>query len=125
MSSANTHYGDRSPIEDEVMDHLREAYRSATVSFPWQKDTAQHRQPLAGRASIRVGVRRSAGGDCREADPGRKEERLRIWGKIFVRRAGWGECPRNVPDTLAGRSHGRAGLRPGAFYISYRDLAPA
>jgi amino acid adenylation domain-containing protein/non-ribosomal peptide synthase protein (TIGR01720 family)/FkbM family methyltransferase len=32
-----TYYGDGSPIETSVIDHLREAYREETVSFPWQK----------------------------------------------------------------------------------------
>jgi alpha-ketoglutarate-dependent taurine dioxygenase len=32
----NTFYGDGSPIEDTVVDELRQAYRQETVSFPWQ-----------------------------------------------------------------------------------------
>lgn len=34
----NTYYGDGSPIEPEVLDHLRAAYRGAMVSFPWARD---------------------------------------------------------------------------------------
>lgn len=33
----NTYYGDGSPIEPRVLDHLREAYLKETVSFIWQK----------------------------------------------------------------------------------------
>ena len=32
----NTYYGDGSPIEAEVVAHLRDAYQAETVSFPWQ-----------------------------------------------------------------------------------------
>jgi alpha-ketoglutarate-dependent taurine dioxygenase len=33
----NTYYGDGSPIEPGVLDHLRGAYEAETVSFPWQQ----------------------------------------------------------------------------------------
>jgi alpha-ketoglutarate-dependent taurine dioxygenase len=33
----NTYYGDGSPIEPWVLEHLRDAYRQEAVSFPWQK----------------------------------------------------------------------------------------
>src|SRR5262249_52240679 len=33
----NTFYGDGSPIEDEVLDHLRACYRAETVAFAWQR----------------------------------------------------------------------------------------
>ena len=33
----NTYYGDGSPIDDEVVDEIREAYRQETVAFPWQE----------------------------------------------------------------------------------------
>jgi alpha-ketoglutarate-dependent taurine dioxygenase len=33
----NTFYGDGEPIEPEVMEHLRDAYRQETVSFPWRQ----------------------------------------------------------------------------------------
>jgi alpha-ketoglutarate-dependent taurine dioxygenase len=32
----NTYYGDGSPIEPEILDHLREAYEAETVRFAWQ-----------------------------------------------------------------------------------------
>lgn len=32
----NTYYGDGTPIEASVLDHIRETYRKAAVSFPWQ-----------------------------------------------------------------------------------------
>ncbi|HXM55344.1 MAG TPA: TauD/TfdA family dioxygenase, partial [Candidatus Dormibacteraeota bacterium] len=35
---ANTFYGDGTPIEDDVLDHLRDCYRAETVSFPWRGD---------------------------------------------------------------------------------------
>lgn len=34
---ANTYYGDGTPIEAEVMEHLRRAYERETVRFPWQE----------------------------------------------------------------------------------------
>ncbi|HEX2252875.1 MAG TPA: TauD/TfdA family dioxygenase [Thermoanaerobaculia bacterium] len=34
---SNSYYGDGSPIEPEVLDHLREIYRRETVAFPWQR----------------------------------------------------------------------------------------
>ena len=33
----NTFYGDGSPIELSVLDHIREAYRQETFSFAWRK----------------------------------------------------------------------------------------
>jgi alpha-ketoglutarate-dependent taurine dioxygenase len=33
----NTFYGDGTPIEPSVLDHIREAYRQETVSFAWEK----------------------------------------------------------------------------------------
>lgn len=62
---ANTYYGDGAPIEPEVMDHLRAAYRGATVSFPWQKGdlllldnmlVAHGRAPYSGAREILVGM---------------------------------------------------------------------
>jgi alpha-ketoglutarate-dependent taurine dioxygenase len=61
----NTFYGDGTPIEPEVMAHLREAYRGETVSFPWQKGdlllldnmlAAHGRAPFAGRREVLVGM---------------------------------------------------------------------
>jgi alpha-ketoglutarate-dependent taurine dioxygenase len=62
---ANTYYGDGAPIEPEVMDHLRECYRSATISFPWQTGdllmldnmlVAHGRAPFSGPREILVGM---------------------------------------------------------------------
>jgi TfdA family taurine catabolism dioxygenase TauD len=53
----HTYYGDGSPIEDSVMEHLREAYANEMVSFPWEKGdvivvdnilTAHARAPFKG-----------------------------------------------------------------------------
>ncbi|NHZ80288.1 TauD/TfdA family dioxygenase [Massilia sp. CCM 8695] len=33
----NTCYGDGSPIEPEVLEHLRAVYRAAMIEFPWQR----------------------------------------------------------------------------------------
>jgi alpha-ketoglutarate-dependent taurine dioxygenase len=62
---ANTFYGDGSPIEPAVLDHLRAAYRRATVSFPWQKGdllmldnmlVAHGRSPFSGPRQVLVGM---------------------------------------------------------------------
>lgn len=62
---ANTFYGDGTPIPGEVMDHLREAYGRATVSFPWQKGdllmldnmlVAHGRAPFSGTRQVLVGM---------------------------------------------------------------------
>jgi alpha-ketoglutarate-dependent taurine dioxygenase len=62
---ANTYYGDGSPIEPEVLDHLRDAYRAETVSFRWQKGdllvldnmlVAHGRAPFQGERRILVGM---------------------------------------------------------------------
>jgi len=61
----NTFYGDGSPIEPEVLDHMRAAYRKHTVSFPWVKGdvmvldntlVAHGRAPYAGPRKILVGM---------------------------------------------------------------------
>jgi len=61
----NTFYGDGSPIEDEVLDHLREAYRRETVVFPWQANdvllldnmlAAHGRAPYTGERKVLVGM---------------------------------------------------------------------
>lgn len=61
----NSFYGDGSPIEPEVLDHLREAYRRETVVFPWQADdvllldnmlVAHGRAPYAGERKVLVGM---------------------------------------------------------------------
>ncbi len=61
----NTFYGDGSPIEPEVMDHLRAAYGHETVSFPWQPGdllvldnmmVAHGRAPFSGARQVLVGM---------------------------------------------------------------------
>jgi alpha-ketoglutarate-dependent taurine dioxygenase len=61
----NTYYGDGSPIEAGVLDHLREIYRQETVSFPWQEQdilmldnlfSAHGRNPYSGPRKILVGM---------------------------------------------------------------------
>lgn len=62
---ANTYYGDGSPIEEEVLDELREAYRQEAVAFPWQEGdillvdnmlTAHARAPYSGPRKVLVGM---------------------------------------------------------------------
>lgn len=62
---SNTYYGDGSPIEPEVLDEIRDAYRRATVSFPWRRGdillldnmlTAHARAPYEGRREVLVGM---------------------------------------------------------------------
>lgn len=57
----NTYYGDGSPIDDRVAQHLREAYEKEMVSFPWEPGdvvlidnmlTAHARAPFAGPRRI-------------------------------------------------------------------------
>jgi alpha-ketoglutarate-dependent taurine dioxygenase len=61
----NTFYGDGSPIEPEVLDHLRAAYRAETVRFDWQRGdllmldnmlVAHGREPYAGERRVLVGM---------------------------------------------------------------------
>lgn len=62
---ASSYYGDGSPIEPEVVEHLREAYRRETVSFPWQQGdlllldnmlVAHGRAPFTGPRQVLVGM---------------------------------------------------------------------
>lgn len=58
---SNTFYGDGSPIEDDVLDHLRDCYRSETVTFPWRRDDVMLLDNMLtthGRAPYR-GMRRT------------------------------------------------------------------
>lgn len=57
----NTFYGDGSPIEDTVVEEVRQAYRQETVSFPWQTGdilmldnmlVAHGREPYFGERKI-------------------------------------------------------------------------
>ena len=61
----NTFYGDGSPIEPEVLDELREAYRRETIAFPWQANdvllldnmlAAHGRAPYTGERKVLVGM---------------------------------------------------------------------
>jgi alpha-ketoglutarate-dependent taurine dioxygenase len=57
----NTFYGDGSPIEEHVLDHLRECYRAETVSFPWRQGdvmVVDNMLTTHGRAPFR-GTRRT------------------------------------------------------------------
>ena len=73
----NTYYGDRSPIEPSVLDEIREAYRQATVTFPWQMHdvlmldnmlTAHGRAAYAGDRRILVGMAEPISSDWNERD---------------------------------------------------------
>ncbi|MEU1516074.1 TauD/TfdA family dioxygenase [Streptomyces sp. NPDC005811] len=61
----NTYYGDGARIPDEVLDHLRAAYRAATTRFDWQRDdvlvvdnmlAAHAREPFTGPRKIAVAM---------------------------------------------------------------------
>jgi alpha-ketoglutarate-dependent taurine dioxygenase len=61
----NTYYGDGSPIENSVLEAIREAYEQAAVSFQWRsKDvllidnvlTAHSREPYSGARKILVAM---------------------------------------------------------------------
>jgi len=61
----NTYYGDGSPIEDSVVEHLRQAYDSETIKFRWQKGdllfmdnmlVSHGRSPYSGARKIIVGM---------------------------------------------------------------------
>jgi alpha-ketoglutarate-dependent taurine dioxygenase len=61
----NTYYGDGSPIEPDVLEEIREAYRRETVSFAWREGdilvldnmlVAHGRNPYAGYRKILVAL---------------------------------------------------------------------
>lgn len=61
----NTYYGDGEPIPDEVVDHLRQAYRDASTRFDYQRDdllvvdnmlVAHGREPFTGPRRIAVAM---------------------------------------------------------------------
>lgn len=61
----NTFYGDGLPIEPEVLEQMREAYRRETVKFPWQANdvllldnmlAAHGRAPYTGERKVLVGM---------------------------------------------------------------------
>ena len=61
----NTFYGDGAPIEDDVLEEIRQAYRAEMVSFEWQQGdilmlnnmlVAHARAPFTGERSVLVGM---------------------------------------------------------------------
>ncbi|MCJ0871771.1 TauD/TfdA family dioxygenase [Streptomyces sp. AP-93] len=61
----NTYYGDGGVIPDDVMDHLRAAYRAASTRFDWERDdvlivdnmlAAHGREPFTGPRKIAVAM---------------------------------------------------------------------
>jgi alpha-ketoglutarate-dependent taurine dioxygenase len=61
----NVYYGDYSPIEDSVVDEIREVYRELAVSFPWEEGdvllldnmlTAHGRNTFSGPRKIAVAL---------------------------------------------------------------------
>ena len=61
----NVYYGDGSPIEDSVVDYLRELSQKLCVSFPWQEQdilmlnnmlVAHSRNPFVGERKIVVAM---------------------------------------------------------------------
>ena len=61
----NSFYGDGSPIEGDVLDILRDAYRQASTSFPWQDGdillidnmlAAHGRAPFRGARQVLVAM---------------------------------------------------------------------
>lgn len=64
----NAYYGDGTPIEPSVLDHIREVYRQEKIVFPWQEGdvlmldnmlTAHGRRPFSGPRKILVGMAES------------------------------------------------------------------
>lgn len=65
---SNAYYGDGSPIEDSVLDHIRESYWQSAATFPWQAGDvvlldnmliAHGRTPYAGARKILVSMAES------------------------------------------------------------------
>ena len=61
----NAYYGDGSPIEDSVLDEIRDLYQQEAVIFPWQEGdilmldnmlAAHGRQPFVGSRKVVVGM---------------------------------------------------------------------
>lgn len=66
----NAYYGDGSPLEDEVLQIIRDVYAQVTFSFPWQKNDlilldnmlyTHGRKPFAGERKVLVGMSREYG----------------------------------------------------------------
>ena len=64
----NTFFGDGSPIDDEILDHIREVYEQTRVVFPWQEGdvlmldnmlVAHGRNPYGGDRKLVVGMAES------------------------------------------------------------------
>ncbi len=62
---SNTYYGDGTPIEPEVLDEIRAAYRAEKTVFPWQQQDvllldnmsfAHGREPYTGERTVMVGM---------------------------------------------------------------------
>lgn len=62
---SNTYYGDHGVIPDDVVDHLRECYRAASMRFDWVRDdvlivdnmlVAYGREPFTGPRKIAVAM---------------------------------------------------------------------
>jgi alpha-ketoglutarate-dependent taurine dioxygenase len=62
---ANTYYGDGTPIEEGVLDELRQLYQEETVAFPWQQGdvllldnmlVAHGRAPFCGPRQVLTGM---------------------------------------------------------------------
>lgn len=62
---AHTYYGDGTPIEPDVLDHLRACYHAETISFPWQEGdllmldnmmVAHARAPFKGERKVLVAM---------------------------------------------------------------------
>ncbi|MER5435302.1 TauD/TfdA family dioxygenase [Streptomyces sp. NPDC002588] len=67
---SNTYYGDGGRIPDDVMDHLRAAYRSAYTRFDWRQGdllvldnmlTAHAREPFTGPRKIAISMAEASG----------------------------------------------------------------
>jgi hypothetical protein len=61
----NTYYGDGSPIDDSVLDEIRDLYQQEAVIFPWQEGdilmldnmlAAHGRLPFIGTRKVVVGM---------------------------------------------------------------------